>query len=56
MDTQLCPLPRKDKIQNDYIRDIGMAPIEEKITGNQLRWFGHKQRRLPEALMKKYIA
>ena len=26
-----------------------MAPIEEKLTQHRLRWFGHVQRRPPEA-------
>ena len=26
-----------------------MAPIEEKLTKHRLRWFGHVQRRPPEA-------
>ena len=26
-----------------------MAPIEEKLTQHQLKWFGHIQRRPPEA-------
>ena len=32
------------------IRDrVGVAPIEEKLTQHRLRWFGHVQRRPPEA-------
>ena len=32
------------------IRDIvGVAPIEEKLVQHRLRWFGHIQRRPPEA-------
>jgi len=38
---------REDGIQNDSIRgDILVAPIEEKMTENHLRWFGHIQRSL----------
>jgi hypothetical protein len=41
---------RKDRIRNDDIRDrVGVAPIEEKLVQHRLRWFGHIQRRPPEA-------
>ena len=32
-----------------------MAPIEEKHTQHQLRWFGHVQRRPPEALVRSGV-
>jgi len=39
-----------DRVRNDEIRDrLGVAPIEEKLVQHQLRWFGHVQRRPPEA-------
>ena len=45
---------RKDKLQNSYIWNrVGVAPIEEKIIETRLRWFGHVQRRPPEALVRK---
>ena len=28
---------------------VGVAPIEEKLVQHRLRWFGHVQRRPPEA-------
>ena len=31
-----------------YMR-VGVAPIEEKLIQHRLRWFGHIQRRPPEA-------
>ena len=46
----MCGHTRKDRIRNDDIRDkVGVAPIEEKIVQHRLRWFGHVQRRPPEA-------
>ncbi|KAG2604951.1 hypothetical protein PVAP13_4NG133319 [Panicum virgatum] len=45
-----CGHTRKDRVRNEVIRDrIGVAPIEEKLTQHRLRWFGHVQRRPPEA-------
>ncbi|WVZ95117.1 hypothetical protein U9M48_040919 [Paspalum notatum var. saurae] len=39
-----------DQVRNDEIRDrLGVAPIEEKLVQHRLRWFGHVQRRPPEA-------
>ncbi|WVZ56736.1 hypothetical protein U9M48_007225 [Paspalum notatum var. saurae] len=39
-----------DRVRNDEIRDrLGVAPIEEKLVQHRLRWFGHVQRRPPEA-------
>ncbi|RDX95885.1 hypothetical protein CR513_21528, partial [Mucuna pruriens] len=41
---------RKRTIQNNSIREkIGVAPIVKKMTKNWLRWFGHVQRRPPDA-------
>jgi len=41
----MCGHTRKDKIQNGVVREkISVAPIEEKMTENWLRWFGHVQR------------
>jgi len=46
----MCGHTRKDRIRNDDIRDrVGVAPIEEKLVQHCLRWFGHIQRRPPEA-------
>ena len=39
-----------DRVPNEVIRDrVRVAPIEEKLTQHRLRWFGHVQRRPPEA-------
>ena len=32
-----------------YWKRVGVAPIEEKLVQHRLRWFGHLQRRPPEA-------
>ena len=45
-----CGYTRRDRVRNEDIREkVGVAPIEEKLTQHRLRWFGHVQRRLPEA-------
>lgn len=41
---------KKGHVRNDDIRErVGVAPIEEKLVQHRLRWFGHVQRRPPEA-------
>ncbi|KAG2549580.1 hypothetical protein PVAP13_9KG244826 [Panicum virgatum] len=45
-----CGHTRRDRARNEVIRErVGVAPIEEKLTQHRLRWFGHIQRRPPEA-------
>jgi hypothetical protein len=42
--------------RNDDISDrLGVAPIEEKLIQHRLRWFGHVQRRPPEAPVHRGI-
>ena len=44
---------RRDRVRNDDIRDrLGVAPIEEKLVQHRLSWFGHVQRRPPEASVR----
>ena len=39
-----------DRVRNDNIRDrLGIAPIEEKLVQQRLRWFGHVERKPSEA-------
>ena len=46
----ICGHTRKDRVRNDDIRErVGVSPIEEKVVQHRLRWFGHIERRPPEA-------
>jgi hypothetical protein len=38
-------------IQEEIQDRVGVAPIEENLVQHRLRWFGHVQRRPPEALV-----
>jgi hypothetical protein len=52
----ICDHTRKDRIRNDDIRDkLGVTPIQEKLVQHCLRWFGHIQRRSPEAPIRSGI-
>jgi hypothetical protein len=45
-----CGHTRSVRVWNDDIRDrVGVVPIEEKLIQHRLRWFGHVQRKPPEA-------
>ena len=45
---------RHDRIRNDTIRErVGVAPIVEKLVENRLRWFGHVERRLVDAVVRR---
>jgi hypothetical protein len=42
----ICGNPRRDRVQNDDIRErLGVTPVEEKLVQHRLRWFRHIQRR-----------
>src|SRR6185295_6703177 len=46
----ICGHTRMDRVRNDDIQyRLGIAPIEEKLIQHRLRWFGHVQRKPPEA-------
>jgi hypothetical protein len=48
----MCGHTRRDRVQNNDIRDrVGMTLIAEKLVQHRLRWFGHIQRRPPDALV-----
>ena len=45
-----CWLTKRQHVQQLGMADrVGIAPIEEKLVQHRLRWFGHIQRRPPEA-------
>ncbi|KAM2298110.1 hypothetical protein ACFXTI_000109 [Malus domestica] len=51
----MCGHTLKDKIRNEDIRGkVGVAKIEGKMRENQLRWFGHVQRRPIDAPVRRY--
>ena len=51
-----CGHTRRDKFRNEAIQErVGVAPIEEKLTQHRLRWFGHVQRRPPEAPVRSGV-
>ncbi|PVH64663.1 hypothetical protein PAHAL_2G327100 [Panicum hallii] len=51
-----CGHTRRNRVRNEEIRDrIGVAPIEEKLIQHRLRWFGHVQRRPPEAPVRSGV-
>jgi hypothetical protein len=52
----MCGHTIKDRIRNGVIRDrVGVAPTEEKLVQHRLRWFGHIERRPPEALVNSGV-
>jgi hypothetical protein len=52
----VCGHTRRDRVRTDDIRDrVGVAPIEEKLIQHRLRWFGHVQRRPPEAPVRSGV-
>ena len=52
----ICGHTRRDQVWNDDIHDrLGVAPIDKKFVQHRLRWFGHVQRRPPEAPMRSGI-
>ncbi|XP_026378555.1 uncharacterized protein LOC113272994 [Papaver somniferum] len=45
-----CGHTRRDKIRNDCVRGkLGVAPVKDILSQHRLRWFGHLQRRPPDA-------
>ncbi|VFQ84645.1 unnamed protein product [Cuscuta campestris] len=46
----MCGKTRLDRISNEVIRrQVGMAPVEDKLREVRLRWFGHVRRRDADA-------
>ena len=51
-----CGHTRRDRVRNEVIWErAGVALIEEKLTQHRLRWFGHIQRRPPEAPVRSGV-
>jgi hypothetical protein len=52
----ICGHTRRDRIRNDDIRErLGVTSVEEKLVQHRLRWFGHIQRRPPEAPIRNGV-
>jgi hypothetical protein len=52
----ICGNTKRDRVQNDDIhKRLRVAPVEEKLVQHRLRWFGHIQRRLTEALVRSGV-
>jgi hypothetical protein len=52
----ICGHTRRDRVRNNDIRErLGVAPVEEKLVQNRLRWFGHMQRRPVEAPIRNGV-
>ena len=50
----ICGHSRMDKIRNEVIRErVRVAPIEEKMMENRLRWHGHITRRDQDAPVRR---
>ena len=48
----MCGKTKVDKVRNENIRSlVGVAPVEDKMRENRLRWFGHIGRRRMDALV-----
>ena len=42
----MCGWTKKDRIRNEKVRSIlGAVPVEAKLGGHRLRWYGHVQRK-----------
>ncbi|XP_070029783.1 uncharacterized protein [Nicotiana sylvestris] len=50
----MCGHTRMDKIRNGDIQEkVCVAPIDDKMGEARLRWFGHVQRRSPDAPVRR---
>ena len=49
----MCGKTRMDKVRNEDIHSlVGVAPIEDKMREDRLRWFGHIGRRPTDARVR----
>ena len=44
---------RHDRIRNEPLERVGVAPIVEKLVENRLRWFEHVERRPVHAVVRR---
>jgi hypothetical protein len=52
----ICGHTRRDRVRNDDIREkLGVTPVDEKLRQHRLKWFGHIQMRLTEALIHNRV-
>ncbi|VFQ71409.1 unnamed protein product [Cuscuta campestris] len=50
----MCGKTRLDRVSNEVIRrQVGMAPVEDKLREARLRWFGHVRRRDADAPVRR---
>ena len=50
----MCGKTRKNRVRNEDIQKmVGVAPIQDKLRENRLRWFGHVQRRPTETVVRR---
>ncbi|XP_075100350.1 uncharacterized protein LOC142176449 [Nicotiana tabacum] len=50
----MCGHTKLDKIRNEVIRkNVGVAPVEDKMQKVRLRWFGHVKRRNNDAPLRR---
>ncbi|VFQ77742.1 unnamed protein product [Cuscuta campestris] len=50
----MCGKTRLDRVSNKVIRrQVGMAPVEDKLREARLRWFSHVRRRDPDAPVRR---
>ena len=50
----ICGKNMMDKIRNQEFREkLGVTPLSAKIRENRLRWFGHVQRKIHDAPVRR---
>ena len=50
----MCGVTLRDRFRNEAIREkVGVASIQAKLRESRLRWYGHVQRRDPNAPVRR---